>query len=181
MLYFVTGGARSGKSHFAEDLAKSKLKSDSGRMAYIATGIAMDEEFRQRIAQHRQQRGRDFQTYEAPLAIDSCLELATAQHRIIIVECLTTWLGNLFHTMADRGFAEIEQAADQTVANFLSVAAANQSSSIIVVGNELGMGLVPPDPASRAYRDVHGRINRRIALAADAAWLLVSGLPIKLK
>lgn len=181
MLIYVTGGARSGKSAFAEDRARRLPRGGDGRIAYLATGQAVDAEFERRIAHHRQRRGADFATYEEALRPADALERAFAVQSVALLECLTTWLGNLFFHLEGQGGAAIEAAAEAEVDRLLAVAAAHPHAALVAVGNELGMGLVPPDPTSRAYRDCHGRICRRVAQAADEAWLVVSGLPLRLK
>lgn len=191
MIVFISGGARSGKSHYAEELALQR--SNEQGIAYVATGQAMDVEFRQRIRHHQARRSPAFHTYEEAIEIDRAVAAAIENHSVVLLECITTWLGNVFHhglmaageaaTAASEAetFAQIENSAHDCIARLIAQAQACPDACIIIVSNEIGLGLVPPDAMSRAYRDMHGRINRQLATVSGEAWLIVSGLPVRLR
>ena len=163
----VLGGARSGKSLFAERLVR-----DSGlaRM-YLATAAAGDDEMGARIAQHRTQRGDGWTTIEEPLALVETLERHARVDRVILVDCLTLWLSNLM--FADRD-PDLES---YRLANCLR----NTPTPIVLVSNEVGLGLVPETPIGRAFRDSQGRLNQIVAAAVPAVTFIAAGLPLWLK
>ena len=165
-LTLVTGGARSGKSAFAEGLAQASKRP----RRYIATAQAFDAEMADRIAHHRAQRGADWTTVEAPL--DLCAALATAHpSEVVLVDCLTLWLTN--HLLADHDlpaeFARLEQALTTCPA------------PVICVTNEVGWSIVPIDALSRRFRDEQGRLNQRLAALSDLTVAVLCGLPLALK
>jgi adenosylcobinamide kinase/adenosylcobinamide-phosphate guanylyltransferase len=165
-IILITGGARSGKSLRAE----SRALSCPGRPVYIATAEAFDAEMRERIALHQARRGNDWIEHEAPLALVEALD-ATDGGGARLVDCLTLWLSNLMH--ADRDCAkEAAQLADALV---------RQSSPVVLVTNEVGLGIVPDNALARAFRDAAGLLNQTIARVADEAEFVVAGLPMKLK
>jgi adenosylcobinamide kinase/adenosylcobinamide-phosphate guanylyltransferase len=174
----ITGGARSGKSRQAETRALA-LADMQGlvQVSYVATGEAFDPEFALRIAHHQQSRSKRFWTVEEALEICRGVQLAKEHSSVVLWECVSTWLGNVFHHFPH---APEEYALGQLAA-LESFLLAEPDLTLLVVSNELGMGLVPADAVSRQYRDVHGRINCRIANMADEAWMVVAGLPIRLK
>lgn len=165
-LTLVTGGARSGKSTYAEQLAKASQRP----RRYIATAQAFDAEMEERIAMHRAQRGEDWVTVEAPF--DLCAALAGAKpEEVVLVDCLTLWLTN--HLLAEHDFeAEYDK---------LLTALQNCPAPVICVTNEVGWGIVPMDALSRRFRDEQGRLNQRVAAAAELAVAVICGLPMALK
>ena len=165
-IILITGGARSGKSLRAENRALSF----PGRPVYIATAEALDAEMRARIARHQARRGNDWIEREAPLALVEALD-ASDGGGARLVDCLTLWLSNLMH--ADRDCAQ--EAAH------LADALARQSSPVVLVTNEVGLGIVPDNALARAFRDAAGLLNQTIARIADEAEFVVAGLPMKLK
>ena len=165
-IILITGGARSGKSLRAE----TRALSFPGRPVYIATAEALDAEMRARIARHQARRGNDWIEREAPLALVEALD-ATDGGGARLVDCLTLWLSNLMH--ADRDCAQ--EAAH------LADALARQSSPVVLVTNEVGLGIVPDNALARAFRDAAGILNQTIARVADEAEFVVAGLPMKLK
>ena len=165
-IILITGGARSGKSLRAE----SRALSCPGRPVYIATAEALDAEMRERIARHQARRGNDWIEREAPLALVEALD-ASDGGGARLVDCLTLWLSNLMH--ADRDCAQ--EAAH------LADALARQSSPVVLVTNEVGLGIVPDNALARAFRDAAGLLNQTIARIADEAEFVVAGLPMKLK
>ncbi|MFN3260913.1 MAG: bifunctional adenosylcobinamide kinase/adenosylcobinamide-phosphate guanylyltransferase [Pikeienuella sp.] len=158
----ILGGARSGKSARALALAAPPR-------AFIATAEAGDGEMAQRIARHKAERGEDWALIEAPLDLPAAL--AEAGGRTALVDCLTLWLSNL---MAAGREPEAETAR-------LIAALRAAQAPVILVSNEIGLGLVPMEPLSRRFRDEQGRLNQRIAAAADRVEFVAAGLPIRLK
>ena len=166
----ITGGARSGKSRHALELARAR----GGRKAYIATAEVTDEEMRARIEKHRRARGREFLTVEEPLDPAGALRSLPADVELAVLDCLTVWLGNLAHRgkLAEEGVPEVE--------DFLSVLD-EPPCDLVVVSNELGAGIVPEGAMARAFRDAAGRLNQEVARRAGRVVLTVCGLPLLLK
>lgn len=161
-LILLLGGARSGKSSRALELA------GSGGL-FVATAEPRDAEMAERIARHRAERGAGWELVEAPL--DPAAALARAGGRRAVIDCLTLWLANLLEAGRDP-----EAETDRLLA-----AAAGAAGPVILVSNEIGLGLVPMEPLSRRFRDEQGRLNRRAAAAAARVEFLVAGLPLRLK
>ena len=164
-LSLILGGARSGKSGFAERLV---CRADVPK-TYIATAQAFDDEMRARIAQHRQDRGDSWHTLEAPLDLVAALEQVTSG--VVLVDCLTLWLSN--HMLA-------ENDMDAAVSALLSTLSA-MPVPVVCVSNEVGMGLVPDTPLGRRFRDAQGALNQQLAARADLAVFVAAGLPVVLK
>ena len=165
-LSLILGGARSGKSAFAERL----IANANRPRVYIATGQAFDIEMEVKIARHRQDRGPDWQTIEAPLDVEQALASAPSD-TVVLLDCLTLWLSNQMLAEADVE-AEIE--------NLLNALAA-VSVPVVCVSNEVGMGLVPETALGRQFRDLQGLLNRKVAEGADLAVFVAAGLPLVLK
>jgi adenosylcobinamide kinase / adenosylcobinamide-phosphate guanylyltransferase len=168
-LTLVTGGSRSGKSRYALEQALAYE-----RRAFIATGVAFDAEMRARIARHRAERADTFTTIEEPLDLAGAMQRAPADSDVILVDCLTVWLGNLMHAglLIDGHAAPIDDFADALTA---------PPCDVIVVTNEVGMGIVPEHALARDFRDAAGFLNQRIAALADTVVFTVSGIPITIK
>jgi adenosylcobinamide kinase/adenosylcobinamide-phosphate guanylyltransferase len=165
-LTVVTGGAKSGKSRFAEGLATA-----SGRpRVYIATAEAWDDEMRSRIAAHLKDRGTGWQTVEAPRDVAGALALVGPK-AVVLLDCATLWLTN--HMLADADLAR-ESAT-------LLQALKNCPAPVIVVTNELGWSIVPDNALARRFRDAQGRLNQQLAAQADLVVAVISGLPLVLK
>ena len=163
----VLGGARSGKSTFAEGLVR-----DSGLTpVYLATATADDDEMTTRIAHHRKRRGDGWRTVEEPLALIDALTRESRPGSIVLVDCLTLWLSNLMHAERD---PDIET---RRLTRFLGVAL----HPIVFVSNEVGMGLVPDTPLGRTFRDAQGRLNQAVAAAVPNVAFVAAGLPLWLK
>ena len=163
----VLGGARSGKSAFAE-----KLIADSGlAKIYLATATAGDDEMKARVAQHRAQRGEGWITIEEPLALVDALTHEATRGRAVLVDCLTLWLSNLM--LAERD-PEVES---RRLTRFLGVA----KYPIVFVSNEVGLGLVPETPLGRRFRDAQGRLNQLVAASVPNVVFIAAGLPLWLK
>ena len=177
-LWFVTGGARSGKSSYAERLASA-----TGRgVVYIATMETLDEELVRRVAAHRSARPASWETVEAPLDPAGALE-AAGPGQCVLLDCLSLWVANRMGPLGDAppsgDLAQLERTLQADVVRVIGAARAREGETIVVT-NEVGSGLVPPYPLGRAYRDVLGRVNQQVSAAADRAWLLVSGRALEL-
>lgn len=170
-LIYVTGGARSGKSGYAQTLAEQQ----SGELLYIAPAQVLDSEMAERVELHRQARGERWSLLEEPLWLSDRLPDAVAGHAAVLLDCVTIWLSNLFFHYGE----EHDPALDE-VARLIAVAK-DLPVPLYLVSNELGSGIVPENKLARSFRDLAGRVNQQLAAAADEAWLVVSGLPVKLK
>ena len=168
-LIFVLGGARSGKSSFA--LRQGKVKSPR---AFVATGEPFDQEMAGRIQKHQRSRGRGWVTIEIPTMISEWLDEQGSGYPSIVVDCLTLWLNNLL-----REKVRPSQVPTHVRAFLRSARAC--PGQVVVVSNELGLGLVPGDAISRSFRDVAGRMDQLVAAEADEVYFLVGGLPLRLK
>ncbi len=163
----VLGGARSGKSAFAE-----RLIADSGLVRiYLATATADDEEMKSRIAHHRAQRGEGWTTIEEPLALVDALTREATHGRAVLVDCLTLWLSNLMLAGRD---PDIEA---RRLTRFLGVA----RYPVVFVSNEVGLGIVPETPLGRRFRDAQGRLNQVMAASVPQVVFIAAGLPLWLK
>ncbi|MEI8186336.1 MAG: bifunctional adenosylcobinamide kinase/adenosylcobinamide-phosphate guanylyltransferase [Chlorobiaceae bacterium] len=166
---YVTGGARSGKSSFALQLALHYEK-----RVFLATAEPFDDEMKIRINKHREERSDKFITVEEPLYLEHALEQLPAGTEVVLLDCLTVWAGNLMH------FIEDENEIKKRIDSFLA-ALRPPPCDIILVSNEVGMGIVPENAMARKFRDIAGIINQNTASIATEAYLLCSGLPIRLK
>lgn len=166
----VIGGARSGKSKFAVELAKRINE----RVAFIATAVVTDDEMRKRIEQHRKMRPATWTTVEEPLHITRWLKAHHAEFDAIVVDCITVWLTNWL----------MEGLTDETILavidEFIDMATSYQGH-IIAVSNEVGMGVVPETPLGRRFRDLAGEVNQRIAAKASTVYWLCAGVPVRIK
>ncbi|MFV1964755.1 MAG: bifunctional adenosylcobinamide kinase/adenosylcobinamide-phosphate guanylyltransferase [Pirellulaceae bacterium] len=175
-IVLVTGGARSGKSAFAQKLAESL----TGRRAYVATGEPGDEEMRERIRKHRQARaGTQWDTIEEPVHLSRALSLA-ARYDVVLVDCLTLWVSNVIHEGRPNGTDVNEEHMAERCQDVLA-ACDSHPGTVVFVTNEVGMGIVPESALARLFRDLIGRCNQIIAAAADEVTLLSCGIPISLK
>ena len=178
-LWFVTGGARSGKSTFAESLAL-----ETGvEVVYLATMEPGDEELRDRVQRHQARRPAGWTTVEEPLRPADAVgdALATA---CVLIDCVSLWVTNRLLELDDEepslaAIAALEAALDAEVDALIEAVRAREGVTIAVT-NEVGAGLVPPYALGRVYRDVLGRVNQRLSRAANRAWLLVSGRALEL-
>jgi len=169
-IYFITGGARSGKSAFAEKLATDI----PGKRAYLATAQALDAEMVARIEHHRLRRGSAWDTYEEPLAITELLKKLSGRYEVVLLDCLTLWLSNIMARTGSND--EISARVDELTSGLRDFAGA-----CIVVSNEVGLGIVPDNPLARRFRDLAGFANQKLAQASDEAYLLAAGIPMKIK
>ena len=190
-LVLVTGGVRSGKSTFAE-----KLAAESGKkVIYLATARVEDDEMRERVARHRSRRPANMRTVEEPLEPHLVLEKEGHSDTLILIDCLTLLLSNhILHDLDQHGavrqgediFADetlMKTAADRTLGYVLKFTetAGRCPADLVVVTNEVGMGVVPDYPLGRVFRDLSGRANQVLAAAADQVWMVVCGIPQRFK
>lgn len=165
-LTLVLGGARSGKSRHAEALVEAL----SPPWTYIATAQAYDDEMRARIAEHRARRSPDWHTIDAPMALPEALR-AVPPGRPVLVDCLTLWLTNLVLAERDIAIATGE----------LRAACREAQGPVVLVSNEVGLGIVPENALARRFRDEAGRLHQRLASQADRVVFMVAGLPMQVK
>ena len=179
-IILVTGGARSGKSAFALKMAESI----PGERLFIATAEALDDEMAERIEEHKRGRGSHWTTVEEPLAVPTVVRRGEG-YGVILLDCLTIWLSNLLHKQSGRSgegstSEGVLTAITGEVVLFIGTCK-RSNATVIVVSNEVGMGIVPEHPLARQFRDIAGVANQRIAAAADEVYLLVSGIEVRVK
>jgi len=165
----VLGGARSGKSRFAEGLVAG-----AGREpVYLATGQAFDDEMRQRIAEHRARRPAPWRTVDAPLELSPAIAAEASSTTAILVDCLTLWVTNLL--LAERDMAGEREALVQTLRDL------PRDARVVLVSNEVGLSIVPDNALARAFRDEAGLLHQAVAAVADEVHLVVAGLAVRIK
>ena len=168
-IILVTGGARSGKSKYAEQRAQEL----GGRRLYIATAEAKDDEMAQRITEHKKRRGNDWTTVEEPVELSSVLLAQRGRTDCALVDCLTIWLSNLLlHRDAEYAGEQVEQLVENLP---------RLDFHVVFVTNEIGWGIVPDNALARQFRDLAGRANQRIAESAHEVVLTVAGVPMVVK
>lgn len=165
----VLGGARSGKSRIAQELASAAQLP----VVYIATATALDEEMTARIEHHQHNRPSEWRLRECPLDLATALQEETQQSQTILVDCLTLWLNNQLFEYPEQDFS----ALFDTLVNSLNTNNAN----VIFVANEVGLGIIPLGEVSRKFVDEAGRLNQRLAQIADKVLFVAAGLPLALK
>lgn len=166
-IIFITGGQRSGKSRFAQELAEYS----SANPLYLATARHWDDDFEQRIRRHQTDRGEQWETIEEEKRLSSL----SLDGRTVLLDCITLWLTNIFH---DNGY-KLEIALEEAKREWNALI--QQDFRLIVVSNEIGMGLHAPDESSRHFTDLQGWINQYIAASADKVYLMISGIPLQIK
>lgn len=177
----VTGGARSGKSRHAEQLA-----SNFARVMYIATSKIFDSEMEQRIQHHRDSRPAHWRTVEQYRDLNSVINEHNSAQEAVLLECINTLITNVMYDAAgatpedDWDFETMEQVVNQQI-DILLAACEASPAEVILVTNEVGMGIVPENRLARHFRDIAGRVNQRLAQRADEVWLVVSGIGVKIK
>ncbi|MBK1968037.1 MULTISPECIES: bifunctional adenosylcobinamide kinase/adenosylcobinamide-phosphate guanylyltransferase [Brevundimonas] len=169
-LSLVLGGARSGKSGYAQRQAEQSAEAAGRPPVFIATAEAFDDEMRDRIARHQAERGQGWRQIEAPLDLAEAVRALSAED-VAVVDCLTLWLSNQMLSGRDLPNAIDELAAALTAC----------PARLWVVSNEVGWSLVPDNPLGRRFRDEAGRLNQRIAALADEAWLIAAGMGLPLQ
>ena len=196
-LILILGGARSGKSSFAERLATSsgRTAGSAGSIAFIATATADDDEMRARIARHRASRPQEWHTIEEPLDLAGAVRQAYKLADVLLLDCVTLWLGNMLSQEPgqrendDKSIEELRITSDlfdeaclkQVEALLAVVQSAEPNKTLIVVTNEVGLGVVPAYPLGRVYRDTLGYVNQRLAQAADRVYLMMAGMAVDIK
>ena len=180
-IILCSGGARSGKSEFAEQLALS-LK---GRKAYVATGQAFDDEMKDRTKKHQLRRGKEWITFEIPLYLHKNWEQIKNVSDVILIDCLTMFTSNHVFAHGDINTQEdsnrIESIILEELRLLLQEINNSNDKTVIFVTNEIGLGIVPENKLARYFRDITGRVNREVASAANKMYLTISGVTIELK
>src|SRR5215471_9336347 len=174
-LLLVLGGARSGKSAYAQQMAQGS------RVLFVATAQAWDEEMTQRIAQHRQERPTAWRTLEAPHNVGQTIALELGEATVVLVDCLTLLVSNTILRLSESPDPTAAAAAVQAEIAALLQTCQRSAATYIVVSNEVGLGLVPDNPLGRLYRDLLGRANQTLAAQAEAVYFMVAGLPVEVK
>jgi adenosylcobinamide kinase/adenosylcobinamide-phosphate guanylyltransferase len=164
----VLGGARSGKTGFAERLAMR----NGHKPVYLATASALDGEMRERVRTHQAQRAGRFKTVEEPIELADAIVTTAKSNDVILVDCLTLWITNLLEANKDVAAAVEDLAA---------VLAQVKAARVILVSNEVGLGIVPDNPLARSFRDIAGAAHQRLAEICDDVYFVIAGLPLTLK
>lgn len=166
----VLGGARSGKSRFAQRIASS-----ASNVVFVATAKPSDDEMRARIERHRQSRPRHWQTLEIPVDLDAAIANLHDEEQVAVIDCLTIYLANLMSKAAG------DEAAIREYTDRLCCALRETNVSVILVSNEVGSGVHPPTVLGRQYCDLLGELNQRVAALADNVVLMIAGVPLVIK
>ncbi|HIJ87508.1 MAG TPA: bifunctional adenosylcobinamide kinase/adenosylcobinamide-phosphate guanylyltransferase [Desulfuromonadales bacterium] len=174
-IVFITGGARSGKSSFAE---KRALEFGTS-LGYLATAQMLDVEMHERIRRHRERRGVQWHTIEEPLHLSQALLRSDGCYQVILVDCVTLWLSNLLFRYEEHG-EDCEERIREDVEQLKSTLQ-SMVTPVILVSNEVGQGIVPDNRLARLYRDIAGITNQAVAAAADEVHVVISGIPLRLK
>ena len=167
----VVGGAKSGKSRIALEMCKGLEK----KKVFLATAQALDEEMKERIDRHRKVRGVDWITIEEPLRVTETIRELDSPNTVILLDCLTLWISNLFMKNGD-SLQPVEEAIKGLTEQLIDI-----KGIIILVSNEVGMGIVPENDTARKYRDTAGSLNQRIAAIACKVVMVIAGIPLILK
>jgi len=170
-LFYITGGARSGKSDYAQQLAEQQ----PGELLYIAPAQVLDSEMAERVERHRRARGQRWSLLEEPLKLAERLPSMAEGKSALLLDCVTIWVSNLFFHFDEKSEPILGEV------DALIAMSKKGSAPFFMVSNELGSGIVPENKMARSFRDLAGTVNQKLAAAADEAWLVVSGLPVKLK
>lgn len=165
MIHFILGGAKSGKSRYAEELVKNYVQP----WVYLATGRAWDDEMKNKIKEHQQRRGTGWVTVEEPIEIADYL--SQTHEAPILIDCLTLWLTNLM--MDERNIQDETQKLIEVLQSY--------QGNVFIVSNEVGQGIVPADPMARNFRNYAGNLHQKIANIADQFTFIVAGYPIQMK
>ena len=174
-MMFITGGARSGKSAFAERRAREF----GARLAYLATAQILDSEMDERVRRHRERRGPEWHTIEEPIHLSQALARCDGQYQAILVDCVTLWLSNLLLKYEEAGEQSEERIREDALR--LKNTLHGMVTPVILVSNEVGMGIVPDNGLARMFRDSAGLVNQTLAALADEVHIVISGIPVKLK
>ena len=177
----LLGGARSGKSHFAQEYARRSGE----KVLYVATATAGDEDMRRRIEKHKQERPANWRTIEVVTNIGIHIEANVGDATLIIIDCITLLVNNIFCRYEEKQFDTIDDAIleKEVVAEIqqLQKCLKKVNASFLIISNEVGLGLVPDNRMGRLYRDILGRSNQMLAQTADEVYLMVAGIPLRVK
>jgi adenosylcobinamide kinase / adenosylcobinamide-phosphate guanylyltransferase len=177
----ILGGARSGKSTYAQQLAQQLAEAAGKPVTFVATAVAFDAEMTARIAAHRAERPAGWLTLETPVGVGEAVREQALPNGVVLVDCLTLLANNVLFALPDPENAPAAQSALDAEVEALLAAWEDGSNDWIIVSNEVGLGLVPEYPLGRLYRDVLGRANQRLAQAATRVIFMVAGLPMLVK
>lgn len=185
MIHFILGGARSGKSHFAEQQVLALVEKNNKPAVYIATATALDTEMNSRIDQHQRDRDDSWQLIECPLSLADILSELDRGH-IYLVDCLTLWLNNQLYAAHQASRLEQEKHLQTEVDNLItSLTKFNADTvietDIVIVSNEVGLGVIPMGESTRLYVDYCGWLNQKVAAIADKVTLVTAGIPVSIK
>ena len=171
-LILILGGARSGKSSFAQQLAAKA----NGNVIFLATSQAGDDEMAERISRHKASRPASWRTIEEPLDLVGLLQIEATSADVVLIDCLTLWVSNILIRDGDSAEEEVLKQIGGILDNYRQ-----GNTSYIMVSGEVGMGLVPANPMGRAFRDILGRLNQELARKADKVFMLIAGIPVDIK
>lgn len=174
----VLGGARSGKSAFAQKLAQSQELN----VTYVASALPIDEEMERRIAKHKEARPIQWATVEAPYSADTAVITACKKEQFVIWDCVTVFLSNILLECFDKGL-EADEAEALILSRFSYMLCKLEGcpGTLVAVSNEVGLGVVPEYPLGRSFRDISGRVNQILAQQADKVFFVVAGIPVEIK
>lgn len=175
----IIGGCRSGKSEYAERLAEEAKE----RVYYLATGVVTDEEMERRVEQHRKRRPTHWETIEEPLHLERAVARLKDKPGVLLLDSLSGWVTNLLYDNNLVNWQWDQAKEDKALALIKAFIGELLQSKLraVIVGDEVGMSLVPPTGEGRAFRDLNGKANQLVAAAADQVYLVVAGLPLKIK
>ncbi len=167
-IHFITGGQRSGKSRFAQELALSR----SENPIYLATARIWDDDFKERVQRHQNDRGNNWTTLEIPVKISQ----AEVEGKVVVLDCITLWLTNLYFDNQDLNIDEVLELAKEELNKLFE-----KNCTLLIISNEIGMGGHAENALARKFADLQGWVNQFIASVANEVTLMVSGLPLKIK
>lgn len=178
-IILITGGARCGKSSFAENY----VKKHGTNIAYIATSQIYDDEMAYRVKLHQQRRPNSWQTFEAPFHAHQAITKAFTNHDTILFDCLTLYLSNYLcsELTTDYTMEQLSSGAKQMMTDLINAVKSTKDKTCVFVTNEVGSGIVPENALARKYRDLAGLCNQQIATAASEVYFVISGIPVKIK
>ncbi len=175
-IVLVTGGARSGKSSWAQQNAEKSVA--GGKRVFIATAVPLDSEMCDRIKKHREDRDETWSTVESPYDLDKAVSLLENES-VVCIDCITVWLGNMWHQL--NGDEDALKKCTGTLCKVLQMWKSTMNGEMYIVTNEVGWGIVPESPDVRIFRDMAGFLNKNLACIADELILTVCGVPLKIK
>ena len=187
MITLILGGARSGKSSFTEKIAK---KNGGDEVIYLATAEAKGKEMKERIKHHQEQRNDNWKTIEEPLSVGEVLS-SISENKVVLVDCMTVYISNFLFSDLKKQDKIVENSNSDEI-NYRDkekiimdemkiIVSSSKNKNVILVSNELGMGVVPSNRLGREFRDIAGRVNQYLAKKADEVYITIAGLPVELK